>query len=205
MAPKWRRNAPPREFSGTNGRSFDGNEAKRHAAAPRRTAVIRSWRAHRHVDRDLASADRRRAVVVALSPDGSRAAAVTIEGTVYVWDLATGDELLVDSHAEAGGPPASSLRFSGNGRLLAPTGDRYGMHLFDLSRKTSRIVAAGSKPYHALAITDDAIEFAAITSTLASGRLIYRVEIWRIEPPAHAGAARGRRRPERAGFRRRHP
>src|SRR5204863_4129389 len=29
------------------------------------------------------------AVVVALSPDGSRAAAVTIEGTVYVWDVAT--------------------------------------------------------------------------------------------------------------------
>src|SRR5262249_9948698 len=30
------------------------------------------------------------AVVVALSADGSRAAAVTIEGTVYVWDVATG-------------------------------------------------------------------------------------------------------------------
>src|SRR5437899_2135302 len=39
------------------------------------------------------------AVVVALSPDASRAAAVTIEGTVYVWNLATGAELLVDADA----------------------------------------------------------------------------------------------------------
>ena len=42
------------------------------------------------------------AVVVALSADGSRAAAVTIEGTVYVWDMVTGEELLVDAHPEAG-------------------------------------------------------------------------------------------------------
>src|SRR5207245_764642 len=58
------------------------------------------------------------AVVVALSPDGSRAAAVTIEGTVYVWDVATGAELLVDAHAEASGPPAGSLRVARDGRLL---------------------------------------------------------------------------------------
>jgi len=89
------------------------------------------------------------AVVVALSPDGSRAAAVTIEGTVFVWDLATGAELLVDAHPEAGGPPSGSLRFAGNGRLLAPTGSRYGMRLFDVSRRTSRTVASGSKAYHA--------------------------------------------------------
>jgi hypothetical protein len=122
---------------------------------------------------------------IALARDARRVATGERNGSI----LTTGGELLVDSHAEAGGPPAGSLRFSGNGRLLAPTGDRYGMRLFDLSRKTSRIVASGSKPYHALAITDDAIGFAAITSTLASGRLIYRVEIWRIEPPAQAGAA----------------
>ena len=81
-------------------------------------------------------------MVVALSPDGSRAAAVTIEGTVYVWDVATGKELLVDAHAEAAGPPAGPMRFAGDRRLLAPTGDRRGMRLFDVSRKTSRGCAA---------------------------------------------------------------
>src|SRR3989449_2525708 len=53
------------------------------------------------------------AVVVALSPDGSRAAAVTIEGTVYVLYAATGAELIVDAQAAASGPPA-----------VAPTIDR---------------------------------------------------------------------------------
>jgi len=120
------------------------------------------------------------AVVVALSPDGSRAAAVTIEGTVYVWDVATGAELIVDAPAEASGPPAGSLRFAGDGRLLAPTGDRRGMRLFDVSRKSSRIVASGGKAYHAVAITDDATGFAAITSDLAGGNLSYGVEIWRL-------------------------
>ena len=90
------------------------------------------------------------AVVVALSPDGSRAAAVTIEGTVYVWDVGTGAELLVDAHAEAVG---------------------------DLSRKTSRLAASCAKAYHAVAITDDGAGFAAITSATESGRLIYDVEI----------------------------
>ena len=119
-------------------------------------------------------------MVVALSPDGSRAAAVTIEGTVYVWDVATGKELLVDAHAEAAGPPAGSMRFAGDRRLLAPTGDRRGMRLFDVSRKTSRIVASGGKAYHAVAIADDSSGFAAITSDLSGGTLTYDVEVWRL-------------------------
>src|SRR5438445_13594595 len=45
------------------------------------------------------------AVVVALSPDGSRAAAVTIEGTVYAWDVTTGAEPLLDAHHDSGVPP----------------------------------------------------------------------------------------------------
>ena len=122
------------------------------------------------------------AVVVALSPDGSRAAAVTIEGTVYAWDVTTGAELLMDAHPEAGGPPNGSLRFAEDGRLLAPTGDRRGMRLFDLTRKTSRIAGTGAKNFNAVAITDDATGFAAITSAMESGKLVYDVEIWKMEP-----------------------
>jgi len=122
------------------------------------------------------------AVVVALSPDGARAAAVTIEGTLYVWDVATGQELLMDAHREAGGPPNGSLRFTENGRLLAPTGDRRGMRLFDLTRKTSRVAGAGARAYGVVAITDDAQGFAAVTSAIEGGRIVYDVEIWKMEP-----------------------
>jgi len=122
------------------------------------------------------------AVVVALSPDGSRAAAVTIEGTVYVWETATGKELLSEADPEAGGPPTGSLRFTGDGQLLAPRGDRYGMRLIDVARKTSRKVLAGGKAYHTVAITNDATAFATVTSVLAGSRLTYDVEIWKISP-----------------------
>jgi WD40 repeat protein len=122
------------------------------------------------------------AVVVALSPDGSRAAAVTIEGTVYAWDAATGKELLMDAHPEAGGPPNGSLRFAEDGRLLAPTGDRRGMRLFDLTRKTSRIAGTGARAYGAVAITDDATGYAAVTSAVESGKIVYDVEVWKMEP-----------------------
>ena len=122
------------------------------------------------------------AVVVALSPDGARAAAVTIEGTVYAWDVATGQELLMDAHPEAGGPPTGSLRFTENVRLLAPTGDRRGMRLFDLTRKTSRGAGAGARAYGVVAITDDAQGFAAVTSAIESGKIVYDVEIWKMEP-----------------------
>jgi WD40 repeat protein len=122
------------------------------------------------------------AVLVALSPDGSRAAAVTIEGTVYAWDVMTGTQLLMDAHREAGGPPNGSLRFAENGRLLASTVDRRGMRLFDLTRKTSRIAGIGAKNLNAVAITDDATGFAAITSATESGKIVYDVEVWKMEP-----------------------
>ncbi len=122
------------------------------------------------------------AVLVALSPDGSRAAAVTIEGTVYAWDVMTGTELLMDAHPEAGGPPNGALRFAEDGRLLASTVDRRGMRLFDLTRKTSRIAGTGAKNVNAVAITDDATGFAALTSTMESGKIVYDVEVWKMEP-----------------------
>src|SRR5262252_2976668 len=122
------------------------------------------------------------AVVVALSSDGSKAAAVTIEGTVYAWDVMTGAEILMEADREAGGPPAGSLRFCEDGRLLAPTNDRRGMRLFDLTRKTSRLAGTGAKNNAVVAITDDAAGFAAVTSAMESGKLVYDVEIWRMQP-----------------------
>jgi hypothetical protein len=122
------------------------------------------------------------AVVVALSSDGSRAAAVTIEGTVYVWDVASGKQLFDHADAEAGGPPLGSLRFESDGALLAPMADRYGMRHIDLSRKASRALTSAPKAYHTVAITDTATAFAVVTSSAAGGWLDYAVEVWRLAP-----------------------
>jgi len=88
----------------------------------------------------------------------------------------------MDAHPEAGGPPNGSLRFAENGRLLASTVDRRGMRLFDLTRKTSRLAGTGAKNFNAVAITDDATGFAAITSATESGKIVYDVEVWKMEP-----------------------
>ncbi len=120
------------------------------------------------------------AVVVALSGDGARAAAVTIEGTVYVWDVATGNKLFDHADSEAGGPPSGSLRFGRDGGLIAPLGDRFGMRRIDVSSKASRVVVSAPKAYGTVAITDDATAFAAVTSSANGGRLSYAVEVWRM-------------------------
>src|SRR5438034_7786261 len=109
-------------------------------------------------------------VVVALSGDGTRAAAVTIEGTVYVWDVATGKKLFDHADGEAGGPPSGSLRFGRDGGLIAPLGDRFGMRRIDVSSKASQIVVSAPKAYGAVAISDDATAFAAVTSSVNGGR-----------------------------------
>jgi len=118
--------------------------------------------------------------VAALSGDGTRAAAVTIEGTVYVWDVATGKKLFDHADREAGGPPLGSLRFGRDGGLIASLGDRFGMRRIDVSSKASQIVVSAPKAYGTVAITDDATAFAAVTSSVNGGRLSYAVEVWRM-------------------------
>jgi WD40 repeat protein len=119
-------------------------------------------------------------VVVALSRDGSRVAVVTIEGTVYVWDVGTGKLLFNHADGEAGGPPPGSLRFARDGTLLATTGDRFGMRSIDVSGGASRVVVSAPKAYQTVAITDDGMAFAAITSSVSGGRLSYAVEVWQL-------------------------
>jgi WD40 repeat protein len=144
-------------------RSFSVRQSRRPGPLPRGVEPSEVW-----------------AVVVALSADGSRAAAVTIEGTVYVWDVATGKTLFDHADGEAGGPPPGSLRFGRDGTLLASTGDRYGMRRIDVSGQASRVVVSAPKAYQTVAITDDATAFAAVTSAASEGRLSYAVEVWRI-------------------------
>ena len=59
-------------------------------------------------------------MVVALSPDGSRAAAVTIEGTVYVWDVATGQGAKRSDRQLPMGTAATSLQAVAPARLGLP-------------------------------------------------------------------------------------
>jgi WD40 repeat protein len=119
-------------------------------------------------------------VVVALSSDGSRVATVTIEGTVYVWDVGTGKPLFDHADKDAGGPPPGSLRFGHDGALLTTTGDRYGMRRIPVSGKSPQIVLSGPKAFALVAITDDATAFAALTSSLGGTGISYAVEVWRI-------------------------
>jgi hypothetical protein len=87
----------------------------------------------------------------------------------------TGTELLRDAHPEASGPSNGALRFAEDGRLLAPTGDRRGLRLFDLTRKTSRIVGTGAKNFNA-----------------ESGKLVYDVEVRKMEPGYRPASVRRR-------------
>jgi hypothetical protein len=56
------------------------------------------------------------------------------------------------------------------------------MRLFDLTRKTSRVAGTGAKNFATVAITDDATGFAAVTSAMESGKVVYDVEVWKMEP-----------------------
>src|SRR4029450_13324956 len=62
-------------------------------------------------------------VVVALSGDGSRIAVVTIEGTVYVWDVGTGKLLFDHADKQAGGRGAPAPRRRHDWAVVQPTGE----------------------------------------------------------------------------------
>jgi WD40 repeat protein len=150
-------------LTGAPVRSFSVRQSRRPGPLPRGLEPPEVW-----------------AVVVALSGDGSRAAAVTIEGTVYVWDVTTGALLFDHADRDAGGPPPGSLRFGRDGTVLAPLGDRYGLRHIHVAAKASRPLTSAPNAYATVATTDDAAAFAAITSGMTGGRLTYSVEVWRI-------------------------
>ena len=102
----------------------------------------------------------------------------------------------MDAHPEAGGLPNGSLRFAENGRLLASTVDRAACACLISRERPSRIAGTGAKNFNAVAITDDATGFAAITSATESGKIGLRRRSGRWSrargPPGHAQARRRR-------------
>lgn len=156
-------------------------------AAPIRRLSVRASRRKHGPPRGM-EADTAWATALALTADGKRAAAATIEGSIFVWDLDTGQELLADVDNDATGPPHGALRFTADGRLLAPTGTRAGMRLIDVGQKRSQVVAmagtSGTKAFHAVSVTDDATRYAVLTSVLGDRQLAYTVDVWRFAPPA---------------------
>ena len=156
-------------------------------AAPVGQFSVRSSR-RKHGPPGGMAADTAWGTAVTLTPDGRRAAAATIEGSIFVWDLETGQELLADVDNDATGPPHGALRFTADGRLLAPTGNRAGMRLIDVAHKRSQVVAmagtSGTKAFHAVSVTDDATRYAVLTSVLGDRQLAYTVDVWRVAPSA---------------------
>lgn len=156
-------------------------------AAPVRQFSVRTSR-RKHGPPKGMEADTAWGTAVALTADGKRAAAATIEGSIFVWDVESGTELLADVDNDATGPPHGALRFTADGRLLAPTGNRAGMRLIDVAQKRSQVVAmagtSGTKAFHAVSVTDDATRYAVLTSVLGDRQLAYTVDVWRFTPPA---------------------
>ena len=78
-----------------------------------------------------------------LAASGTRLLTAGHEGEVAVWDAVTlaADPPLLGQWLAAPGP-APAARCPAPGGVVAPTGDRRGMRLFDVSRKTSRGCAA---------------------------------------------------------------
>jgi hypothetical protein len=99
---------------------------------------------------------------------------------VYAWDAATGRS--ADGRAPGPAVHRRLAALRGERPAVASTVDWRGMRLFDLTRKTSRIAGTGAKNFNAVAITDDATGFAAITSATESGKIVYDVEVWKMEP-----------------------
>ena len=120
------------------------------------------------------------AVVVALSGDGSRAAAVTIEGTVYVWDVATGSRCSITRTVRrVARPPArcdSDATACCSPRRATATACGTSTCL---ARRRGPLIS-GPNAFQTVAITDDATAFAAVTTSAIGGRVRYAVEVWRI-------------------------
>ncbi|HEV3263103.1 MAG TPA: serine/threonine-protein kinase [Gemmataceae bacterium] len=99
---------------------------------------LRRWEWHylrRRCQADLLTLRGHQEVVwgVAFDRDGKRLASASLDGTVKVWDAATGR--LLYSRGRSGGPPLWGLAFSPDGKLLAAGGADRAVRLWDATTR----------------------------------------------------------------------
>jgi WD40 repeat protein len=103
----------------------------------------------------------------AVSPNGSFLAAICSDNVVYLWALSSGE--LVQS-LEMKADPATALRFSNDGRLLAIAATTRAIRLWHIASWKLQQEFTGSFPVYLLAISPDNHLLAAMSD--------YDVQVW---------------------------
>src|SRR5262249_4193062 len=124
-------------------------------------------------------------VVAALfSPDGSRIATASTDGTVRVWDPVTGQSLATLVGRSGGGPPAAvkDIAFSPSGLLLATAAADGTARLWDVSTGHPFGVLRDPKSSSQL----ESVSFSPDGRFVVTASDDGTARIWRTDDPAHA-------------------